>query len=226
MSSDFVKIYPGFFEGSLRDAPPFARLLFLAMISKADQHGVALGTPGFWAAYVGTTVENINDALEILSSPDPDSTTSDMDGRRIEKWGDGANRWRIVNYKQYYEKHRNEERALYKREWDRKHPEKRHKSGSNRKNPTEPDKPDRENENENEKKTKVFVPPTTADVEGYMRSRGAENPNFEAERFADFYSSKGWMVGKNKMKDWQAAVRNWLRDKPKQEVGNGGYEKV
>ena len=33
----------------------------------------------------------------------------------------------------------------------------------------------------------------------------------------DFYASKGWMVGKNKMKDWKAAVRTWERnsyDKP------------
>jgi hypothetical protein len=41
-------------------------------------------------------------------------------------------------------------------------------------------------------------------------------PNLDAERFHDFYSSKGWMVGKNKMQDWKAAARNWLnRDKPK-----------
>ena len=34
----------------------------------------------------------------------------------------------------------------------------------------------------------------------------------DASRFVDFYSSKGWMVGKTKMKDWQAAVRNWERN--------------
>ena len=33
--------------------------------------------------------------------------------------------------------------------------------------------------------------------------------NVDPARFVDFYSSKGWMVGKNKMKDWKAAVRNW-----------------
>jgi len=33
--------------------------------------------------------------------------------------------------------------------------------------------------------------------------------NIDAERFIDFYTSKGWFVGRNKMKDWQAAVRNW-----------------
>ena len=35
--------------------------------------------------------------------------------------------------------------------------------------------------------------------------------NVDAERFVDFYASKDWMVGKNRMKDWKAAVRNWAR---------------
>lgn len=43
---------------------------------------------------------------------------------------------------------------------------------------------------------------------GYCQEKGYA---MDAERFVDFYSSKGWMVGKNKMKDWKAAVRNWAR---------------
>lgn len=33
----------------------------------------------------------------------------------------------------------------------------------------------------------------------------------DAQRFVDFYECKGWMVGKNKMKNWKAAVRTWAR---------------
>ena len=33
----------------------------------------------------------------------------------------------------------------------------------------------------------------------------------------DFYTSKGWLVGKSKMKDWKAALRTWEKDNPKQE---------
>ena len=33
----------------------------------------------------------------------------------------------------------------------------------------------------------------------------------ECERFVDYYESKGWMIGKNRMKDRKAAVRNWCR---------------
>lgn len=35
--------------------------------------------------------------------------------------------------------------------------------------------------------------------------------NVDAERFVDFYAAKDWMIGKNRMKDWKAAVRNWAR---------------
>lgn len=61
-------------------------------------------------------------------------------------------------------------------------------------------------------KSTRFTPPTLEEVQAYCIERGN---NVDAERFIDFYSSKGWMVGKNKMKDWKAAVRNWeKRDKP------------
>lgn len=54
-----------------------------------------------------------------------------------------------------------------------------------------------------------FAPPTSQDVSEFCKEKGIDN--FDVERFIDFYTSKGWMVGKNKMKDWKAAVRNWVR---------------
>ena len=57
--------------------------------------------------------------------------------------------------------------------------------------------------------TKRFKPPTVAEVAEYCKERGN---GVDANRFIDFYESKGWMVGKNKMKCWKAAVRNWERN--------------
>lgn len=51
-----------------------------------------------------------------------------------------------------------------------------------------------------------FTPPTVDDVAAYVREKGY---HVNAERFVSFYQQKGWMVGKNRMKDWKAAVRNW-----------------
>lgn len=53
---------------------------------------------------------------------------------------------------------------------------------------------------------KRFTPPTVDQVKAYCEERG----NYvDPQRFVDHYTSNGWMVGKNKMKDWKAAVRTW-----------------
>lgn len=57
-------------------------------------------------------------------------------------------------------------------------------------------------------KAKRFVPPTVAEATAYCQERGNRlNP----EAFVDYYASKGWMVGKNPMRGWKAAVRTWER---------------
>lgn len=58
------------------------------------------------------------------------------------------------------------------------------------------------------KKTTRFVPPTVEEVKQYCEEN---NYKLDAQYFVDFYESKGWMVGKNKMKSWQASVRTWVR---------------
>jgi len=55
-------------------------------------------------------------------------------------------------------------------------------------------------------KVKRFVSPTTQNVMDYCTER---KNNVDPDKFIDFYQSKGWMIGKNKMKDWKAAVRTW-----------------
>mgnify|MGYP002410418097 CR=1 FL=1 len=51
-----------------------------------------------------------------------------------------------------------------------------------------------------------FTPPTLKEVQAYCKSR---NNGVDAEKWLNFYTAKGWMIGKNKMKDWKAAVRTW-----------------
>ena len=55
-----------------------------------------------------------------------------------------------------------------------------------------------------------IIPPKIEWVEQYVRERGNK---IDAQTFYDFYSSKGWMVGKSKMKDWKACVRTWERNR-------------
>lgn len=71
-------------------------------------------------------------------------------------------------------------------------------------------------------KSSRFSPPTRQDVAEYCAEKGFSD--FDIERFIDYYTSNGWMVGKSKMKDWKAAVRNWARagkaPKPNNTRGN------
>lgn len=56
-----------------------------------------------------------------------------------------------------------------------------------------------------------FIPPTVKEVQAYCRER---NNGIDAEHFIAFYEAKGWMLGKNKMKDWKSAIITWeKRDK-------------
>lgn len=65
-----------------------------------------------------------------------------------------------------------------------------------------------DNEKEIVKEKRRFTPPTRDEVQAYIQEN---RYSVDADKFIDFYVSKGWMVGRNKMKDWKAAVRNWAR---------------
>jgi hypothetical protein len=80
-----------------------------------------------------------------------------------------------------------------------------------------------------------FVKPAPEQVQAYAQSIGY---CLDGQIFCDYYESKGWMIGKSKMRDWQAAVRTWQRNQntyskkdklPRisQEVKNdGNYETI
>lgn len=52
-----------------------------------------------------------------------------------------------------------------------------------------------------------FVPPTLDELIAYAKEVGLSDP----QRWMDHYVSNGWKVGKSKMVDWKACVRNWAR---------------
>jgi hypothetical protein len=59
------------------------------------------------------------------------------------------------------------------------------------------------NNNDNVNKKVKFIKPTIENIK-------SEFPTFNAEHFFNYYESNGWMVGRNKMKDWKASVKNWM----------------
>lgn len=78
---------------------------------------------------------------------------------------------------------------------------------------------DNDNENDNDKgvqgdipptRKRSFVKPSLSEVEAYCNERGN---GIDPAMFLDHYEANGWMVGKNKMRDWRAAIRTWERNR-------------
>ena len=66
-------------------------------------------------------------------------------------------------------------------------------------------------------KSKRFSQPTLLEVEDYCFER---KNTVDASKFIDYYTSNGWRVGKNSMKDWRAAVRTWEKTQNNNNNGN------
>lgn len=71
------------------------------------------------------------------------------------------------------------------------------------------------------KKETKFSPPTFEEVQEYCFERSNE---IDAQNFIDFYESKGWVVGKSKMKNWKAAVRTWEKNSINKNQNQNGQQ--
>ena len=60
-----------------------------------------------------------------------------------------------------------------------------------------------------------FAPPSLQEVEKYINEKGY---SVDAEAFVAFYESKGWYIGKNKMKSWKYAITTWEKRERKQKT--------
>jgi len=69
-------------------------------------------------------------------------------------------------------------------------------------------------------RAKSFSPPSLDEVAAYCRER---DNGIDPQRFIDYYETRGWMLGKTKMKDWKAAVRTWERGSGKASNKDGYF---
>ncbi len=63
------------------------------------------------------------------------------------------------------------------------------------------------------KKRTGMIKPSQREIRDYMLKKGLDfnTSETQSQSFIDHYDSNGWKVGKNAMKSWEAAVRNWLK---------------
>jgi len=101
--------------------------------------------------------------------------------------------------------------------------------GATEPNPTIPNHtvPIKDNRGDKSPGRNTFKPPTLEEVKSFCEER---NNGVDSSKWFDFYASKGWMIGKNKMKDWKAAIRTWERgnsdakSRASPERGRGEYD--
>lgn len=76
----------------------------------------------------------------------------------------------------------------------------------------------KENNIEGKRRKPPFHPPSIEEVKSYVLEKGY---SVDAEQFVNFYESKGWMVGKNKMSNWHAAIATWQK---RENERNGNFQ--
>lgn len=229
----YFPLFRKFLDSSIMDEDVEVRFLFLTMILKADRDGFVEATDTALARASALKLVDVQEALVILQAPDARSTTTDDDGRRIAEVS--PNRWLILNYDKYVELARADAKKKDNAAAARRYRERqkassridddemtvddgddfddascdRHQSSSVSGSVSILGKKEggaggRKGVTPKSQKVTKFVPPTVEEVQEYIDSKSLP---VDAEYFVDFYQSKGWMVGKNKMKDWQAACR-------------------
>ena len=183
------------------------------MLAMADRKGrVWASVPGL-ANRARVSLKEAEAAIKKFLSPDKYSRTSDYDGRRIEIIDGG---WRLLNHEKY-RSIRDEEvikeakrKYINTRRAVERGVEKVDRSRHNAEADTEADAviSDIPYKSDTYARSR-FVKPSLDDLRSYCTER---NNSVDPQAFNDFYTSNGWKVGKNPMKDWKAAVRTWEKN--------------
>lgn len=229
----FSKLDSGITKSSLWSEPLHVRVVFVSFLAEKDENGFVSAAYSSMQRICNVTKEQFDEAIRILESPDPESRTADFEGRRLQKIEGG---WIVLNHEKYRlpEQIKNEQRKEYMKNYMR---ERRKCEGVNINkkltgvnsgltsvsvsvSESEKKKEDCKGK-EKDKPQRNIIPPRIEWVTEYCNER---RNNVIPQKFFDHYSARGWMIGKNKMKDWQAAVRTWEQsgyNNPKPETKTG-----
>lgn len=216
MADRWVKSYTGILDSSLMvHGGGCAWFFHVCLYMARDQDwegGTFRGHHVALAARAGLEPEDVKRYLDILTSPDEESTSPDEGGRRLVK--EGTNRYRVVNWSKYQD-------SPLRKKW--REDKRRQRTGGGQ-------EVDISGQPEDTKRTKVdspsvsisvsssnkekgvvrgkrFTPPTLDEVRAKIEEMGYKR--VDAEVFHNHYESNGWRVGKNKMKDWTKALAGW-----------------
>lgn len=185
MSDNYTKLFSSITESTIWSEPAGTRLVWITFLAKCNKHGEVYGSVPGMARLSNVTLEECEAAIATFLSPDKWSRTPDNEGRRVEVIDGG---WRILNHSKFDAIRGREERAAYKREWDRKNRGDR-PSFKDREPPTTPDNP-RQNPTDP-------TPPVSSQQSEKKKAKACASPVSEApprndpipyQRIADLYN--------------------------------------
>lgn len=223
----YTKLFSTIVTSTIWREPKETKILWITMLALSNKEGVVEGSVPGLAHLAGLTIEEAEVSLRTLSNPDPYSRSKELDGVRIKEVEGG---WMLVNHAKYRALLSAEERREYLRKKQAEYRSKQPSTDvSDKYTPsthTEA-KADTDTDSKTQRANKsprfVFTPPIPQEVTDYSESIGYP---MNGEAWCDAYAQKGWMVGKNKMKDWRAAVRNWKSQKWQPSLKSVAYKGV
>lgn len=113
--SGFTKLVPEIVQSSIWNETPEVRCVWITLLAIKDKDGFVRGNPATLARIANVSGEAVREALDKFQAPDPDSTTPDQEGRRIQAMPGG---WRILNHVRYrgrdFRDHERERKQQYR----------------------------------------------------------------------------------------------------------------
>ena len=106
MKDHFVMLWGDMLASSIIEEDVHVKWAFVVCLLLCDADGEFRSTPGYLARSAGMSLEDAEDALKVLSSPDGYSTSKEEEGRRLISTG--SNQWRVVNYGSYRQRYMKE----------------------------------------------------------------------------------------------------------------------
>jgi len=115
--SGFTKLVPEIVMSSIWNESPEVRCVWIAMLATKDENGYVRGNATSLARLANVSLESAKEAIEKFQLPDPDSNSTEEDGRRIQAVPGG---WFVINHARYREKDYREYEAERKKEYRKK----------------------------------------------------------------------------------------------------------
>ena len=237
MAFVYNKIFTKILDSSIwLEAHP-TRIVWLTFLAAMDQDGFAqFASPANVAHRARVSPEEADDAIRVLTSPDPNSSDPDNEGRRLERVNGG---WVVLNAHKYRElvsraiaSEKTRERVAKFREKHRIRP----LTGDHPSSPTPPPTSEAESKQSQIQKGIVtdslasvteplqtvtkpkFSPPTESEWTAAAKARFPDWPSSNVLSAFNHYVGNGWRTGKNPVKDWAGCVgacyHRWRGDQP------------